>query len=133
MGVFNLLQAYLALGLIVGIAGLGVITMRNVVERRQETGALRALGFRKSMVLRSFLFELSFIALTGITMGVALGIALSYDLFLRFFEGQAAFVIPWDRLVLLGGIAFLGSVLATASPAIRASKMPPAEALRSFE
>src|SRR5213592_1822643 len=133
MGVFNLLQAYLALGLIVGIAGLGVITMRNVVERRQETGALRALGFRKSMVLRSFLFELSFIALTGIAMGVALGIALSYDLFLRFFEGQAAFVIPWDRLVLLGGIAFLGSVLATASPAIRASKMPPAEALRSFE
>ena len=133
MGVFNLLQAYLALGLIVGIAGLGVITMRNVVERRQETGALRAIGFRKSMVLRSFLFELSFIALTGITMGVALGIALSYDLFLRFFEGQAAFVIPWDRLVFLGGIAFLGSVLATASPAIRASKMPPAEALRSFE
>jgi len=133
MGVFNLLQAYLALGLIVGIAGLGVITMRNVVERRQETGALRALGFRKSMVLRSFLFELSFIALTGITMGVALGIALSYDLFLRFFEGQAAFVIPWDRLILLGGIAFLGSVLATASPAIRASRMPPAEALRSFE
>src|SRR5256885_6235461 len=133
MGVFNLLQAYLALGLIVGIAGLAVITLRNVVERRQETGALRALGFRKSMVLRSFLFELSFIALTGITMGVALGIALSYDLFLRFFEGQASFVIPWDRLVLLGGIAFLGSVLATASPAIRASKIPPAEGLRSFE
>ena len=133
MGVFNLLQAYLALGLIVGIAGLGVITMRNVVERRQETGALRALGFRKSMVLRSFLFELSFIALTGITMGVVLGIALSYDLFLRFFEGQATFIIPWERLLLLGGISFLGSVLATASPAIRASKMPPAEALRSFE
>ncbi len=133
MGVFNLLQAYLALGLIVGIAGLGVITMRNVVERRQETGALRALGFRRSMVLRSFLFELSFIALTGITMGVVLGVALSYDLFLRFFEGQASFIVPWDRLLLLGGIAFLGSVLATASPAIRASRMPPAEALRSFE
>jgi len=133
MGVFNLLQAYLALGLIVGIAGLGVITMRNVVERRQETGALRALGFRKSMVLRSFLFELSFIALTGIAMGVALGIALSYDLFLRFFEGQASFIIPWPRLALLGGIAFFGSVLATASPAFRAANMPPAEALRSFE
>ena len=133
MGVFNLLEAYLALGLIVGIAGLGVITMRNVVERRQETGALRALGFRKSMVLRSFLIELSFIALTGIALGVALGVALSYDLYLRFFANQAAFVIPWDRLLLLGGIAFLGAVLATASPAIRASRMPPAEALRSFE
>ncbi len=133
MGVFNLLEAYLALGLIVGIAGLGVITMRNVVERRQETGALRALGFRKSMVLRSFLIELSFIALTGIALGVALGVALSYDLYLRFFANQAAFVIPWERLLLLGGIAFLGAVLATASPAIRASRMPPAQALRSFE
>src|SRR5216117_876772 len=133
MGVFNLLEAYLALGLIVGISGLGVITMRNVVERRQETGALRAIGFRKSMVLKSFLFELSFIALTGIALGVALGVALSYDLYLRFFAEQAAFVVPWERLLLLGGIAFLGSVLATASPAIRAARMPPAEALRSFE
>ncbi len=132
-GVFNLLQAYLALGLIVGIAGLGVITMRNVVERRQETGALRALGFRKSMVLKSYLLELSFVALTGITMGTVLGVALSYDLYLRFFEGQATFVIPWVRLLVLGGIALLGSVLATASPAIRASRMPPAEALRAFE
>ncbi len=132
-GVFNLLQAYLALGLIVGIAGLGVITMRNVVERRQETGALRALGFRKSMVLKSFLLELSFIALTGIAMGTAIGVALSYDLYLRFFEGQATFTIPWVRLLALGGVALLGSVLATASPAIRASRMPPAEALRSFE
>ncbi|HKW42723.1 MAG TPA: FtsX-like permease family protein, partial [Thermoplasmata archaeon] len=133
MGVFNLLEAYLALGLIVGIAGLGVITMRNVVERRQETGALRALGFRKSMVLRSFLLELSFIALTGIAMGVALGVALSYDLYLRFFAGQTLFIVPWDRLFLLGGIAFVGAVLATASPAVRAARMPPAEALRSFE
>src|SRR2546422_895392 len=56
MGVFNLLQAYLALGLIVGISGLGVITMRNVVERRQETGALRALASRipPAEALRSF-------------------------------------------------------------------------------
>jgi putative ABC transport system permease protein len=133
MGVFNLLEAYLALGLIVGIAGLGVITMRNVVERRQETGALRALGFRRSMVLRSFLIELSFIALTGIALGVSLGVALSYNLYLRFFANQAVFVIPWERLLLLGGIAFLGAVLATASPAIRASRMPPAQALRSLE
>jgi putative ABC transport system permease protein len=132
-GVFNLLQAYLALGLVVGIAGLGVITMRNVVERRQETGALRALGFRKSMVLKSYLLELSFIALTGILLGTVVGVALSYDLFLRFFAGQATFTIPWVRLLTLGAIALLGSVLATASPAIRASRMPPAEALRTFE
>jgi putative ABC transport system permease protein len=133
MGVFNLLEAYLALGLVVGIAGLGVITMRNVVERRTETGALRALGFRRSMILRSFLLELSFIALTGIAMGDLLGIALSYDLYLRFFAGAATFTVPWVRLLLLSSVAFAGAVLSTASPAIRASRMPPAQALRAFE
>ncbi len=132
-GVFNLLEAYLALGLIVGIAGLGIITMRNVVERRTETGALRALGFRKSMVLKSFLLELIFIAATGIAIGDILGIALSYDLFVKFFSDVAYFSIPWDRLVLLSSIAFIGAVVATASPAIRAARMPPAEALRSYE
>ncbi len=133
VGIFNLLEAYLALGLIVGIAGLGVITMRNVVERRTETGALRALGFRRSTVLRSYLFELSFIALTGILLGDILGIAISYDLFLHFFAGQAAFIIPWDKLLIVSLIAFVGAVVATASPAIRASRIPPAEALRTFE
>ena len=133
IGVFNLLEAYLALGLIVGIAGLGVITMRNVVERRTETGALRALGFRRSMVLRSYLFELSFIALTGILLGDILGIAISYDLYLGFFAGQASFIIPWERLLLLSFVAFVGAVIATASPAIRASRLPPAAALRTFE
>jgi len=133
VGVFNLLEAYLALGLIVGIAGLGVITMRNVVERRTETGALRALGFRRSMVLRSYLFELSFIALTGILLGDILGLAISYDLYLSFFAGEASFIIPWDRLLILSLIAFIGALIATASPAIRASRIPPAEALRTFE
>jgi len=133
VGIFNLLEAYLALGLIVGIAGLGVITMRNVVERRTETGALRALGFRRSMVLRSYLFELSFIALTGILLGDILGIAISYDLFLHFFADQATFIIPWEKLLILSMIAYVGAVVATASPAIRASRIPPAEALRTFE
>ena len=132
-GVFSLLEAYLALGLIVGIAGLGIITMRNVVERRTETGALRALGFRKSMVLKSFLLELAFISGTGIFIGDALGIALSYDIFLKFFTGFGGFDIPWDRLILLSSLAFIGAVVATASPAIRAARMPPAEALRSYE
>jgi len=133
VGVFNLLEAYLALGLIVGIAGLGVITMRNVVERRAETGALRAIGFRRSMVLRSYLFELSFIALTGIVLGDILGVAISYDLYLHFFADQATFIIPWQRLMLLSFVAYVGALIATASPAIRASRMPPAEALRTFE
>ncbi len=74
-----------------------------------------------------------FIAVTGIAIGDVLGIALSYDLYLKFFADVGFFAIPWDRLVLLSSIAFVGAVVATASPAIRAARMPPAEALRSYE
>ena len=45
--ILAIFQAYLALGLIVGIAGIGVVTYRSVSERSQQIGMLRALGFRK--------------------------------------------------------------------------------------
>ena len=37
----------MGLGLVVGIAALGVIAARSVVERRQQIGVLRALGFHR--------------------------------------------------------------------------------------
>ena len=64
------------LGLIVGVAALGVISARSVVERRQQIGVLRAIGFRKRMVQACFLLESSFIALTSIFIGTALGVAV---------------------------------------------------------
>src|SRR3989441_13256512 len=48
---FGLFEGYLALGLVVGVAGVGIISIRSVVERRNEIGILRALGFRKRMVM----------------------------------------------------------------------------------
>ena len=69
---FNrLIQGFMGLGLIVGIAALGVISARAVVERRQQIGILRALGFRRRMIQVSFLIESSFIALTAIVVGHA--------------------------------------------------------------
>ena len=57
------------LGLVVGVAALGVISARAVVERRQQIGVLRAIGFRRGMVQAVFLIESSFIALTSIVVG----------------------------------------------------------------
>ena len=64
---------FLALGLIVGIAGLGVISTRAVVERWQQIGMLRALGYRRSLVQRSFLMESSLIAILGLIIGTLVG------------------------------------------------------------
>ncbi len=131
---FYLLQGFLALGLIVGIAGLGVVTLRNVAERRNVMGALRALGFRRSMVLGAFLLENTFVALLGMGIGVVLGIGLAFRLRGQIeFLAHGDFVIPWTSLLLILGVAYGASLLATFSPARRAARMPPAEALRIAE
>ena len=78
---FNrLIQGFMGLGLIVGVAALGVISARAVVERRQQIGVLRAIGFRRGMVQAVFLIESSFIALTSIVVGTALGLVLAENI-----------------------------------------------------
>ena len=75
----RLIEGFMALGLIVGVAALGVVSARSVVERRQQIGVLRAIGYRRSMVQACFLIESSFVALTAIVVGTALGLAVAYN------------------------------------------------------
>lgn len=131
--VLLLMQAYLAIGLLVGVTGLGVVTIRAVVERRQEIGVMRALGFKKRMVRNVFLLEIALIAAIGVFIGVALGIVLAQRVWEIFFASIAVFTIPWLPIATVAGAAVLFTLLATASPAVRASKLPPAETLRHVE
>lgn len=127
----NLLTGFLALGLVVGIAGLGVISTRAVVERRQQIGMMRAIGFRRSLVQRSFLLESSFIAILGLLLGTLVGLWQSY----RFFVtdktfGTVVFHVPVVELSLILLGSYLATLLTTYLPARAASRVPPAEALR---
>jgi putative ABC transport system permease protein len=128
----NLLQGFMGLGLVVGIAALGVIAARSVVERRRQIGVLRALGFQKGMVQLSFLIESSFIALLGIALGVALGAALSVQILDTMSDNFAGitYKVPWVNIVVVVIIAYGASLLTTYLPARQASKIYPAEALR---
>ena len=81
---FNkLFQGFSGLGLVVGVAAIGVLSVRAVVERRQSIGVLRAIGFRSSMIRTQFLIESSFITLLGIFVGICLGILQSWLIFLE--------------------------------------------------
>jgi putative ABC transport system permease protein len=128
----NLLMGFMALGLLVGIAALGVIAARSVVERRQQIGMLRAVGFQKGQVRLAFLIESSFIALLGIGLGVALGAALSGGVIDSFSEDIAGirYVVPWRTLGIVVVLAYAASLLTTYLPARQASRVYPAEALR---
>jgi putative ABC transport system permease protein len=132
-GFFQLMQGFLALGLLVGIVGLGVVMVRAVRERRRTIGVLRALGFQAHTVQRAFLTESSFVALEGILLGTVLSIVTSYLLFNNDKDLQGAdigFPIPWANIALLVLAAAVASVLATAWPARQAAKIRPAVALR---
>jgi putative ABC transport system permease protein len=131
--VMLLLQSYLGLGLLVGIAALGIITIRSVVERKQEIGTLRAIGFKSRMISRAFLLEISFIAILGITIGITLGLALSYDMYITYFSERTTFSVPWLNILTIAGIAYIATLLATSSPARKAARIPPAEAIRPIE
>ena len=127
----NLLTGFLALGLVVGVAGLGVISTRAVVERRQQIGMMRALGFRRSHVQRAFLMESSFIAILGLVLGSLVGLWQSY----RFFVtektlGTVVFHVPVVELSLILLGSYVATLLTTYLPARAASRVAPAEALR---
>ncbi|HLL97705.1 MAG TPA: FtsX-like permease family protein, partial [Rubrobacteraceae bacterium] len=130
--VFLLLRGFMALGLVVGIAALGVIAARSVVERRQQIGMMRALGFQKGQVRLVFLIESSFIALLGIGFGVALGLGFSGTLIDNIQQNIPGleYRVPWGALLLVIFVGYAASLLTTFLPARRASRIYPAEALR---
>src|SRR6266540_430679 len=130
---FQLMEGFLALGLLVGIAGLGVVMVRAVRERRRTIGVLRALGFQSATVQRSFLTESSFVALEGIVLGTALSIVTSYLLFKNDADlggANIGFPVPWTSVTVLVLATAAASVLATVWPARRAAATLPAVALR---
>jgi len=130
---FRLMQGYLALGLLVGITGLGVLMVRAVRERRRTIGVLRALGVKAGTVRRSFLAESAFIAVQGVLIGTLLGVLTTWVLYANspvFGNLSAPFPIAWATIGLTVGATLLASLLVTAAPAARAARIRPAVAVR---
>ena len=68
LGTFQILGG---LGLLLGSAGLGVVVLRNVLERRGELGLLVAVGFRRRLLHRLVLSE------HGVLLGAGLGLGIA--------------------------------------------------------
>jgi putative ABC transport system permease protein len=128
----QLLLGFLTVGLVVGVAALGVISTRAVVERRQQIGMLRALGFQRKMVSWVFLIESSFVALLGISLGVGLALIPASQMIADMAVDipGLTFQVPWTEMVFVSGLAYAMTLLTTWLPAVQASQVRPAEALR---
>ena len=127
-----LLLGFLTVGLVVGVAALGVISTRAVVERRQQIGMLRALGFQREMVSWIFLIESSFVALLCIGLGAGLAL-ISASQMIADFAAEIpgiTFQVPWKEIAFVTWLAYAMTLLTTWLPAVQASQVAPAEALR---
>jgi ABC-type antimicrobial peptide transport system permease subunit len=123
----SFLQIYVIFGLVIGAVGMGVISVRNVSERKREIGMMRAIGFSRREVVLSVLFELVVLGIIGLAIGVINGLLISVG----FANMQGvALVIPWQEIgVYLSIIVFI-AIGSGSIPALVASRIPPAEALR---
>ena len=117
------------------IGGLIVFTnmMASVNERKREIGIFRAIGFRKSHIIRIIFLEAFVVGLIGGVMGYLLGLGISYILgpVITGIKGGGILVDP----VLAVGVVFLSvamGILSSIYPAIHASKMDPTAALRAL-
>jgi putative ABC transport system permease protein len=107
--------------------------MASVNERKREIGIFRAIGFRKSHVVRIIFLEALIVGLIAGIVGYALGLGVSRIVgpMITGVKGGSLFI---DPLLALGAI-FLSSligILSSAYPALHASKMDPTTALRAL-
>ena len=124
-------QAFIGIGLAAGLAALGVIAVRAVVERRGQIGVLRSLGFRSRMVGLEMLLEMGFIAFLGVALGTTLALALAWRLFdEQTFGPGVSLYIPVGTIVIFIVGALAASLVLTYLPARQAARTTIAEALR---
>lgn len=128
--ILALFQGFIGIGLVAGLAALGVIALRAVVERRQQIGVLRAIGFQSRLVGFELLIEMGFIALLGLGLGTGLALGLAWRLFAEGTFGEISMHVPVGTIlpILIG--AFLASLVLTYFPARQAARTTIAEALR---
>ena len=108
-----------------------MIAVRAVVERRQQIGVLRAIGFQSRMIGLELMIEMGFIAFLGIGLGTVLALGLAWKLFAEgTFGSDVGMYVPLGTILPIIFGSFAASLLLTYFPARQATRIPVAEALR---
>ena len=102
LGTFQILGG---LGLLLGSAGLGIVVLRNVLERRGDLAVLMAVGFRRRLIERLVLVEHAGLLGLGLAIGwVAAAVAVMPTLLSPGADLPYATLAPTLLLVLLNGL-----------------------------
>ena len=120
---------------IVLIGGMVVMVtlMGSVRERRKEIGIFRAIGFRKSHVMRIIFTEAGLVSFLAGIFGYGIGnVAASAGL--RLLGNGHSGWVSLDPTLALGAIAaaVIVGLMASAYPAIMASRLDPNDSLKAI-
>ena len=116
------------LSLVLASIGLYGITAYNVGRRAGEIGVRMALGASRGQVVRLVLRGAFLLIAIGLTLGIPLSLATS-----RALSSQLYGLNPYNPVILLLAVIVLAvfGLVATLVPALRASSISPARALRT--
>ena len=122
-------------GLVALVGSLVVLVtmMGSVKERTSEIGIFRAIGFRRSHIMRVVLWEAMLISLAAGLLGWLLGMGAG-ELALPWFSQGATSHLIWDPLIGLAGLglALVVGMGASFYPAMAAARLDPHDALRTI-
>jgi len=140
---------FVILSLIIAVAAFNIVStlVMVVTDKESDIAILRTLGLSPGSIMQVFMVQGTVIGLLGTLIGMVGGIALANNIesIVQFIERQfeTQFLDPsiyyisvlpsqvlWMDVLLVCGVSFAVSMLATIYPAFRASKTHPVEALR---
>ena len=122
-----------AIVLLIGSLIVFTNMMASVNERKREVGIFRAIGFRKSHVIRIIFLEALIVGVIAGIVGYALGFGISYFMG-PLITGMKGGKVILDPFLAMGAILLSATIgiLSSIYPALHASKMDPTAALRAL-
>lgn len=128
----NFSLAIAAVVLLIGALVVFVTMMGSVNERTREIGIFRALGFRRSHIMRLILLESALVSLVAGMLGFLAGMGASELILPLMTEHHST--LHWDPRLGVASVllALLVGAAASFYPALKASRLDPTEALRAL-
>lgn len=119
------------IALVIGSIGVLNTMMMSVLERTQEIGVLRAIGWHKLRVMRMIVGESLLLALCGALLGLLGGWLLICSLVhVPLVQGLIQPQLPWSVACEGLLLAVVAGLIGGGYPAYRGARMSPSEALR---
>jgi putative ABC transport system permease protein len=128
--ILAMVNAMVALAVVIALIGIGNTLALSVFERTRELGLVRAVGMTRRQVRRMVRFEAALVALFGATLGVGLGLLFGYGVVGALpTTFVSTFSVPVPAIVVVVLVAAGAGVVAALLPARRAGRLDVLDAI----